>query len=275
MVNNNLKRIILLFGVKQSGKDTAGEVIKNILPNAKTFAFADELKQVAHKVFGIPLEWLYGTNDDKNRETNIRWSDLPLPPDTIRDLFSQLKQPSVTRDKTTFSFMTVREFLIVFGTEVCRKMYNDCWVNATLNTIYNSDCETAIITDGRFPNELRKILENNHGEGVESIVIGLTRNPYAGEHQHDSELGVEHIQNYLDTSKMQFTPNPDHFVMDGKGCDSTREVILWGFVKWYNNVFILENHGLEKHAKDRYLTLLINFLDIRDCLGTWKEGPAR
>lgn len=276
MVNNNpnLKRIILIFGAKQAGKDTAGATLKDILPNAKVFAFADELKSVAHKLFGIPKEWLYGTNDDKNRETQVRWCDLPLPADEIQRLFNQLKQPSVTRDKTVMSPMTVREFLIVFGTEICRKMNPDCWVDSALNSIYNDTCETAIITDGRFPNELRGILDVEHGEGVDAVAIALTRNPFAGDHKHDSELGVAHVEKYISEHHYEIGWLDDMFVSKmgpGEKISVSPEypVLLFGGTLWYDDIFILNNDKMSLESKNRHLYDLINFVPVRHKAARW------
>jgi hypothetical protein len=204
MQNTKLKRVILLFGAKQSGKDTSGAVLQDIFPNAKCFAFADELKQIAHKVFGIPLEDLYGDNDAKNKPTHIRWGSLPLPQEQSRELYYQLNAKSDKEEKTigvlwSHQYMTIRELLIVLGTDIFRKMFDDCWIQATWSTITNSDCETAIITDGRFPNELDSIWNARCGPNVYScntFVISLLRNPYEGEHQHDSEMASKFIANF-------------------------------------------------------------------------------
>lgn len=112
----------------------------NIYPYVKLYSFADILKEAVANMFGLDIDILYGTNEDKNKLTHIKWRDF-------EKLFP-LKKPSQSE------YMTYREVLQYFGTNVCRTIDHDCWVNACLNRIQQDETELAIIDDGRFPNEL-------------------------------------------------------------------------------------------------------------------------
>lgn len=117
-------------------------------PHVKLYSFADTLKQVAITVFGIPAENVYGTDEDKRKSTNIKWVDMCafLPPRVVADLKRHEKY-----DKK----MTAREFLQYFGTNICRRLYDDCWVNSCFNRIAADGSDMALISDCRFPNEVK------------------------------------------------------------------------------------------------------------------------
>jgi hypothetical protein len=151
-----------------------------IWPYVKTYAFADTLKEIAVIVFGLTREQVYGTDDDKNTLTNIRWQDMCafLPPRTVGNIkkSGQYKQN-----------MTAREFLQYFGTNVCRKLYDGCWVDATFNRIKAEGYPFCIITDGRFENEVLSSKKNS------AKIIKLNRTIYND--GHASEVGLKKVPN--------------------------------------------------------------------------------
>ena len=61
---------------------------KKVWPYIKGYNFADNLKEFLIAVFGLTPEQCYGTDDQKNTETQIKWSDLKfaLPPRTVGEL---------------------------------------------------------------------------------------------------------------------------------------------------------------------------------------------
>jgi hypothetical protein len=138
---------------------------KELWPYIKVYHFADPLKEMAINVFGLNPQQVYGSDKDKNTTTHLKWEDLPnCPPDKN-------------------GFMTVRDFLQHFGTNIVRKIYNNAWVNATINKIVAEDSEIAIIPDVRFPNEVSAIKENG------GFIIRLTRDLYHSD--HDSEKALD------------------------------------------------------------------------------------
>lgn len=188
-------KILLISGKAQSGKDTAADCITarghlkhnekrgkalvttSYVPcKSEKFSFADPLKEFCINVFGLTRQQCYGTNDDKNTPTNIRWGDLPLPTEKILSLISCPDHLS--------SFMTAREVLEVFGSQICRKMYRDCWAYATKKCATEAKCDLAVIADVRFPNEIDLFLE------LEPIVVRFTRNLL--NRQTESELALDH-----------------------------------------------------------------------------------
>jgi hypothetical protein len=140
---------------------------KELWPYIKVYHFADSLKEMAINVFGLNPQHVYGSDKDKNTVTHLKWEDLPnCPPDKN-------------------GFMTVRDFLQHFGTNIVRKIYNNAWVNATINKIVAEDSEIAIIPDVRFPNEVEAIQKNG------GVVIRLTRDLHHSDHESEVALDKE------------------------------------------------------------------------------------
>ncbi len=162
--------------------------IENIYPYVKMYYMADKLKQdVCMKVLGLTYEQCYGSEDDKNTYTKLRWENMP-------GVFV-LKQKNKTTEKLASDlgmithapgFMTAREVMQFVGTDVFRKMYADVWVDSTVRQIQAEGSELALIGDIRFPNEV---------EGVRKAggkVVRLTRNVLA----HDAHASETALDNY-------------------------------------------------------------------------------
>ena len=152
-----------------------------VYPHIKIYGFADMLKATCSSIFNIPEELLNGTDEDKKQKTHIKWKDMGpfLAPKTI----SRLKR-SELYDKN----MSVRDFLQYFGTNVCRKIYDDCWVQACFKRIEIDQPEIAIITDCRFKNEIQASKKYN------AKIVKLTRAPFIGD-THTSEVDLDKMHN--------------------------------------------------------------------------------
>jgi hypothetical protein len=133
---------------------------RELWPYIKTYHFADLLKNISIHLFGLNPQNVYGTDDDKNKETELLWENVP------------------TKEKKTGT-ITNREFLEYFGTKIVRKIKPNAWVEATMNNIVRENSEIAVIPDVRFPNEVNAIKEAG------GKVIRLTRNV------HDSKIDCE------------------------------------------------------------------------------------
>ena len=115
-----------------------------VWPYIKHVNFADALKNAVIELFSIPRELVYGTDVQKNTLTHIRWSDvLHMATDyRHRQLADKLG-----------NFMTVRELLQFFGTDICRSFDKNCHIRSAFTKLMNSDTEIGCIPDGRFENE--------------------------------------------------------------------------------------------------------------------------
>ena len=143
-------------------------------PYVKMYSFADNLKSMCVEFFGLTPDQVYGTDEQKNTETHIRWKDMPFIPES---------RWVVNAGATRGDNMTAREFMQYFGTNVMRQMYGPIWVDHTINSILSERSELAIVPDVRFPNEVKAI------QDAGGKVIRLTRN--TRKDNHASECGLD------------------------------------------------------------------------------------
>tara|TARA_B100000029_G_scaffold488422_1_gene544969 strand:+ start:1051 stop:1815 length:765 start_codon:yes stop_codon:yes gene_type:complete len=151
---------------------------QNIWPFVKAFSFADPLKALCIGLFGLNYEQCHGSDDDKNTPVNIKWEHIPGV-------------------KNKEGYLTAREFMQVFGTDICRTIKPDIWTAACIDRIHKSGTELAIVADCRFPNEV-EALQKAGGK-----VIRLTRNPF--EDEHASEIALNEYDGFdcvIDNSSM-------------------------------------------------------------------------
>ena len=158
-----------LFGEKVSGSDwiplteeyvDISQLLESFRP-CKIYAFADVLKEFAVDVLGLEYNQVYGTNEEKNSPTHLLWENMPT---------GNNKGP-----------MTGREVLQYFGSDICRKMYENIWFDACIRRIRKDNPELALISDVRFSNEIAGVQK----EG--GIIFGLPRDIVNGKDTHSSE----------------------------------------------------------------------------------------
>ncbi len=189
--------------------------------HVKLYSFADCLKkEICIKMLGLTWEQCYGTDAQKNSPTNLKWEDMPgiitretldeedgnmlcgwgfssddfLPKNIDNYRCLEYTQDSLARINLQYhaaGFMTARQVLQFVGTEIMRKMFSDCHVNATINQIKSDEPEYALIRDTRFVNEVEGCLK-------EGIVVRLTRDVFKGQDQHESETALDDypLENY-------------------------------------------------------------------------------
>ena len=168
-----------LFGEKVSGSDwipiteeyvDISQLLESFRP-CKIYAFADVLKEFAVDVLGLEYNQVYGTNEEKNSPTHLLWENMPT---------GNNKGP-----------MTGREILQYFGSDICRKMYENIWFDACIRRIRKDNPELALISDVRFPNEIKGV-QNEGG-----VVFALPRDIVNGKDTHSSEQVDLSLCDYL------------------------------------------------------------------------------
>lgn len=158
----------------------------NLWPYVKVYHFADPLKEMAISLFGLRAEEVYGSDEQKNKHTELLWENMPNNHGKIGNI-------------------TNREFLEHFGTNVIRRIKHDAWSRFTINNVIKQQSEVAIIPDVRFPNEVDAI-KNNGG-----IVIRLTRDVFRSYSEAETALDKENF----DWSKFDFVvDNRDSSLLD-------------------------------------------------------------
>lgn len=172
--------------------------INDIAPEfVKLYGWADGLKNIVCDLFNLNKDDAYGTDADKRKPTHIRWEDMPGVM-TNHALFQATKKFVDRKERLMgasykddgFSvfyhepgYMSIRDILQYFGTDICRKIYSNCWVNYLLNKIKEDAPKIAIIYDTRFDNEAQA------AKDVGGSCIYLTRDVKGYGSSHASESG--------------------------------------------------------------------------------------
>ncbi|RJQ26411.1 hypothetical protein C4577_03605 [Candidatus Parcubacteria bacterium] len=212
-------KLIAISGRKQSGKDTLGNFLIADY-GAKKYGWADSLKRMIGDLFVVPDEWLWGTEEDKNNLTCVKWKDLPhwyvLVTEAIHRGETE-KEVELRGDQ----YLTVRELLQQFGTGIVRTMYCDAWVNAGKARLRREKPKFAVIIDMRFPNELFAVKE------LGGKCIRLTRKQDEPAN-HESEWSLDpdkfdwrNFDAVIDNSKMNLKEQEEALVNVMKG---------WGWI---------------------------------------------
>ncbi len=168
----------------------------------KLYSFADCLKkEICIKMLGLTYEQCYGTDEQKNSLTHLKWEDMPgvitewwsaAEHRDLKEVVGRLGEYYKIYDGWIYhapGFMSARETLQFIGTELMRRIYNNCHVNATMNQIKQDAPEYAIIRDTRFVNEVEGVQENG-------MVVRLLRDVFAGKDQHESETALDNYPHY-------------------------------------------------------------------------------
>lgn len=162
----------------------------NVWPFVKHYAFATALKEILIGLFEIPKEMVYGTDEQKDQFTQYKWENMPV------------------KVKGKSGFMTGREFMQYFGTDICREMYSDIWTNRTIKDIVQEESKFSIISDARFENEIEAVQKSG------GKVIRLTRS-VKGKDIHKSELALDNYAGFdavIDNQNMTIEESCQHLV---------------------------------------------------------------
>jgi adenylate kinase family enzyme len=170
-----MTKYIAFMGPPGSGKDTAARLIKHELAtNSVRLAFADPLKKMAAAGLNETVAWV-----DANKDYFI---------------------PSVE--------LTVRELLQQLGTEACRNINPNFWINLMRHKIYQlqgilDKTNFVLFTDVRFENEYNFVVNDLKGTVV---YIDRPDNPTETNLEHASESFATTVKNcgiydYIITNK--------------------------------------------------------------------------
>jgi len=146
---NKKKSIIGIVGFIGSGKDTIADYLTNF-HEFRRESFANSLKDAVSMVFGWDRTMLEGRTKSARE-----WREQVDP------WWSQRLGIEITP----------RWILQYWGTEVCRRgFHDDIWIAALENKLRNSK-DDIVISDCRFPNEIRSIKDAG------GIVVRVVRGP--------------------------------------------------------------------------------------------------
>ena len=170
------KKIVVFYGYKGSGKDTCHDMLKDMSADiVKQFSFAEPLRNVCWSLFGKKIEQkerLYGSISRKE-EAIKGW----IIPENIR-----------LSCGFTEKEWTGRRLLQWMGTDVCRNIYDNIWVDMLVTDIQCSEhlYDIAVVTDCRFKNEYEALKKLGNEFDVQFIYVdrGTSDNAFSG---HASE----------------------------------------------------------------------------------------
>jgi hypothetical protein len=142
--------IIGVCGFIGSGKDTVADYLVN-LHHFRRESFANTLKDAVAAVFGWDRMMLEGRTKQARE-----WREQVDP---------------WWAERLSIPHLTPRWILQNWGTEVCRKnFHDDIWIASLENKLRNSK-DDVVISDCRFPNEIRAIKQAG------GIVVRVVRGP--------------------------------------------------------------------------------------------------
>lgn len=161
----------------------------NLWPTVRIFSFAENLKWSLVHIFGLHPGDVFGTDEDKNKKTHIKWNNVRkfLAPHTVKKLKEEDKMDD---------FLTIRQLLELFGTDICRELDEDCWINATFKTIRDCGSKYVIIDDCRANNEAARIKE------MGGIIIECKSPEVEGSHKIESGIKSQYIDFSVDKDTM-------------------------------------------------------------------------
>jgi len=175
-------------------------------------SFADNLKQFCIDTLGLRPEQCYGSDEEKNQPTQYDWNNAPKflqwkfddpfakkmveegkTQDELMNAYFMRKYshmishpPSQHALSFQDGYMTGREIMQLFGTDLIRQTFGNVWADATIRSIKRMGRPMSIITDNRFPNEVESVLKQPGG-----YIIRLTRSPFGTEDVHPSESALD------------------------------------------------------------------------------------
>ena len=171
------KQIIGICGFIGSGKDTAADYLVNF-HEFRRDSFAATLKDAVAAVFGWDRELLEGRTKQAREwreQVDPWWAE-------------RLNMPE----------LTPRLVLQLWGTEVCRRSFHgDIWI-ASLEARLRNSKDSIVISDCRFPNEIKAI--KNAGGIVVCVERGIQ--PHWVDIAVQANKGVESAANWLANEKI-------------------------------------------------------------------------
>jgi len=162
--------IIGVCGFIGSGKDTIADYLTNF-HGYRRESFANSLKDCVAQAFGWDRTMLEGRTKQAREwreQVDPWWAE-------------RLNMPN----------LTPRWVLQYWGTEVCRRgFHDDIWIASLENKLRNSK-DDIVISDCRFPNEIRSIKDAG------GIVIRVKRGPEPDWYQDAADMNAgEHCMNW-------------------------------------------------------------------------------
>ena len=190
-----------LFDIDTEDQKLIKFMQNNVYQFVKHINLATNLKESLKTLFGISHESLYGTNEEKNRTTHIPWANMLklMPPEVKEKYYNRIND-----------YMTGRELMQVWGTDICRTLDNDCHIKSGINQIIKANPNIGIIPDGRFANEFEIVNALKNNSNFKVWQIKLKRNPIK------SNVKAEQAAPEIDESRYDLVIENSEMTVDEK-----------------------------------------------------------
>lgn len=180
--------IIGIAGKKKSGKDTIAKHLE-VTYGFKIYHYADAMKEFCRDYLGLEERLLWGTDDDKATLSQYKKKDLyniansiiASRPHVEYDIYGDFTDEAIAEPN---KFMSYREILQYFGTEVFRAFDPDFHIKNLFRRIKKDNVKDVVVADIRYQNEITPI-ENEGG-----FVLRLTRTQLKKDN-HTSETSLD------------------------------------------------------------------------------------
>lgn len=152
-LNSKYVPAIVISGKMGFGKDYVGNLIKNKYSNIEKISFADALKEEVECIINLIKN--NSSLESIAKKMNVT-KDEVLPIYRAMVQFDNINELSVKNKNSTIRFM-----LQYWGTDVRRNNNENYWVQKTVDKILkiNKAEKVALITDGRFINEIKGVAD--------------------------------------------------------------------------------------------------------------------
>lgn len=144
----------------------------------RMISFATVLKRFCVDALGLTEQQCWGTDQDKQTATTLKWDNLPL----------RVRWKYRTGWVPRSGYMSAREVLQVFGTDLIRSWHPDAWVQACYRAALNCPEPLVLIADARFPNEVDWSTRPPHADDTTIKVVRLHRRVSSDTHASETAL---------------------------------------------------------------------------------------
>jgi hypothetical protein len=184
-----MKNLILINGLKRSGKDYSAELLREILGDIGVVSFAAPMKEIIADTFDISLEAL---DDFKNNDTELFLSKAELDGYSYNPLIN------------------FRVILQRFGTEAMKKQFgNDIWAVTGIKTAMEKENNWVIIPDFRFISEYEEAFKQSKDNNFKLNTIHIFNNDLPPADLHASERDLSD-NNFIFDYEIDNTGKPDN-----------------------------------------------------------------
>ncbi len=183
-----MKKLILINGLKRSGKDYTAELIEEIIGDIGIVSFAEPMKKIISETFNISLEQL---EDYKNDELGIY---TEFDTETGSDFLE---------------ISNFRKILQRFGTEAMKKQFgNNVWAELGIRKATEKNNDIVVLPDFRFVSEYEEAASQASffGFSVSTIHIFNKDLPPADLHASERDLSDN---NFIFDYTIDNTGKPD------------------------------------------------------------------